>query len=616
MARKKTPTLLFSSDRATAYAEAVLAGQIIAGPHVRNACRRHLDDLVKGPERGLTWSPEAAERAWAFFEQVLKLSEGQFEGRPFLLDPSQAFVVGSLFGWLRADGSRRFRRAYIEQGKGNGKSPLAGGIGLYGLASDNEPGAQIYAAAAKKEQAAILFQDACKMVRRSPALQRRMSFSGGVGREFNIAYHKAQSFFRPISKDAGKTGSGPRPHFALCDEVHEHPDRSIMEMLERGFKFRRQPLLLMITNSGTDRHSVCWEEHQHAIKTAAGTNTPDDAATYVGEVYDDTTFSFVCGLDKDDDPLEDPSCWPKANPLLGTILTTEYLAGVVAQAKAMPGKLNGILRLHFCVWTDSDEAWISRETLDRVLDDFDPLEHEGRDIYLGADLSGSKDMTAVAHVVRTGETEDGRPTFDAWIKAWTPGDTASQRALTDAAPYDVWIEQGYLEAPPGPQIRLDYVAAYLADVDHRYSVQALAYDRYAWRKIEDEFDAIGLDLPCVEHPQGGKRKARPSDERFEAAKSAGEPAPEGLWMPGSLNALETLILEGRIRLMSNPVLVSACMSAATEHDPFDNRWFVKSKSTQRIDALVALTMAVGVAISGSGAGFKSYLESSEMMVVY
>src|SRR5262249_38759863 len=154
-----------------------------------------------------------------------------------------------------------------------------------------------------------------------------------------------------------------RPHFALCDEVHEHPDRSVMEILERGFKFRRQPLLLMITNSGSDRSSVCWEEHEHAVRVAAGTRTPDGEFAYVGEAIDDTTFSYVCALDPGDDPLEDESCWPKANPLLGVTITEEYLRDVVRQAKALPGRLNGILRLHFCVWTDAEEAWMSRAAL-------------------------------------------------------------------------------------------------------------------------------------------------------------------------------------------------------------------------------------------------------------
>jgi len=263
-----------STDRATAYALAVIAGEIVAGPHVRNACQRHMDDLQNGTARGLKYDEALAARALRFFEGKLKLSEGQFEGRAFQAHPAQAFIIGSLFGWQKLSNDfgwvRRFRRAYIEQGKGNGKSPLAGGIGLYGLMADGESGAEIYAAGATKDQAGILFRDAVKMVGKSPDLAGRIKASGGVGREYNLAYLAKGSFFRPISREAKRTGSGPRPHMALCDEVHEHPDRGVMEMLERGFKFRRQPLLLMITNSGSDRNSVCWEEHEHAVKVAAG----------------------------------------------------------------------------------------------------------------------------------------------------------------------------------------------------------------------------------------------------------------------------------------------------------------------------------------------------------
>src|SRR5262249_27331101 len=158
-------------------------------------------------------------------------------------------------------------------GKGNGKSPLAGGIGLYGLAANNEPGAQIYSAGAKKDQANILFQDAVRMAKKAPALDKRITYAGNDPHVWNMAMlGKPQSgaFFRPVSRDTKKSGSGPRPHMALVDELHEHPDRGTVEMLERGFKFRRQPLLLMITNSGTDRNSVCYEEHQHAVAVAHG----------------------------------------------------------------------------------------------------------------------------------------------------------------------------------------------------------------------------------------------------------------------------------------------------------------------------------------------------------
>ena len=230
-ATTRTPPIDSSIDRTSEYAEAVVSGEIVAGPHVRNACRRHLKDLEDGHDRGLSFDHESAERAFGFFEEVLKLSEGQFEGLPFALHLSQAFIVGSIFGWKRADGTRRFRRAYIEQGKGNGKSPMAGGIGLYGMTADGEAGAQIYSAAAKRDQATILFADAVKMVRQSPALAKRIEFSGGPGREYNMAHHKSGSFFRPVSRDTGKSGSGPRPYFVLADEVHELPDGKILEML-------------------------------------------------------------------------------------------------------------------------------------------------------------------------------------------------------------------------------------------------------------------------------------------------------------------------------------------------------------------------------------------------
>lgn len=608
---RKTKTSSSETDRATLYAKAVVAKRIVAGPHVRNACRRHLDDLKLGGQRGLRFDREAAARAIRFFESRLQLSEGQFEGRPFLLAPSQAFKIGSIFGWKKATGPRRFRRAYIEEGKGNGKSPLAGGIGLYGMTADGEAGAQIYAAGATKDQASILFRDAVNMVDKSPELNKRLKRSGGPGREYNLAHLKSGSFFRPISREAKKTGSGPRPHIALCDEVHEHPDRGVMEMLERGFKFRIQPLLFMITNSGSDRKSIAREEHDHAIKVAAGNrDAKDDDAKYLGEPIDDSTFSYVCGLDRDDDPLEDPSCWMKANPLLGVTITEEYLAGVVKQAKDMPGKLNGILRLHFCVWTDAESAWMTRATLEPCLADFDPAEHHGKPAYCGIDLSQNRDITAKATAVVTGEVEmeaerDGeiqlvmKPTYDLWIEAWTPGDTAATRALRDKQPYPEWIKNGHLFGPKGQSIRFDHVAQALAEDAHNFDLRAVAYDRYAFKRgFEPECEKLGLALPFVEHPQGGTKKGKPTDAMKEAAEEAGREA-EGLWMPGSVREFEDAILERRVRLKINPVLISAMMSAVTDEDRWGNHWLAKERAVNKIDAAVAACMAIGAAAAGA-----------------
>lgn len=549
------------------YAEKVLSGEIVAGPHVRNQCKRHLSDLKRDD---VYFDEDAADRVIGFFRDVLRLSEGQFEGIPFHLHISQAFIVGSLFGWKAADGARRFRRAYIEMGKGNGKSPLAGGIGLYGMMADGEAGAQIYAAAAKKEQAMILFQDAVKMVRQSPILEPRVTPSG-VNPVWNLADLKSGSFFRPISRDSGKSGSGPRPHFALCDEVHEHPDRSIMEMLERGFKFRRQPLLLMITNSGSDRNSVCWEEHEHSIAVAAG------------DVKDDTTFPYVCALDEGDDPLNDPSCWGKVNPLLGVILKENYLQGVVDQAKAIPGKLNGILRLHFCVWTDADAAWISRsaweacEDPNMSLDDF-----EGQPCFVGLDLSATKDITGIAYVFPDGFDEDNRPKLALFARGYTPGDTLSQRELTDKAPYTVWARDGWLLAPQGKVIRYDHIAHDLVDAAQRFDIQAVAYDRWLIKTFEQALDETGATLPLIEHPQGtNQRKDSP------------------LWMPQSVNQFEDLILEKRLRIEVNPALRSAIASATFWTSPAGLRRFEKQRATGRIDIALASTMAIGAALNGA-----------------
>lgn len=607
--KKMTPQTSSLQDRTKEYAENVIKGEIVAGPYVRNACKRHIHDLEHGHERGLYFDLDAANFAFDFFEGVLKLSEGQFEGQAFQLHTSQAFIIGSLFGWKRQDGTRRFRRAYIEQGKGNGKSPLAGGIGLYGMTADGEAGAQIYAAAAKKEQANILFSDAVKMVRQSPALNKRLDFAGGQGREFNIAHHPTSSFFRPVSRDTGKTGSGPRPYFVLADEVHELPDRKIIEMLERGFKFRRQPLLFMITNSGSNRNSVAWEEHEHAIKVAGGNREAVNDNTFIGEPLDDTTFSYVCALDEGDDPLNDASCWIKANPLLGITITETYLNDVVSQAKSIPGSLNGILRLHFCIWTDAETAWMTRATLEPCIADFEIHEHYEKEISIGLDLSQNRDITAMAAIVKTGETAEGKPLYDAWIEAWTPKDTMQARELQDKLPYAVWEREGHIHAPQGESINFRHVGQTIAEYAQNYNINMIAYDRFAFKRFEEDISDLGLNIEFVEHPQGGLKKGKPTEAMIKAAEQAGKTA-EGLWMPESVRLLEEALLEKRIRIKNNPVLISAIMSSVTECDKWGNHWLAKTRSVNKIDAAVALCMAIGAISKKSTVSTKSFWESA------
>ena len=246
------------------------------------------------------------------------------------------------------------------------------------------------------------------------------------------------------------------------------------------------------------------------------------------------------------------------------------------------------------------------------MEPFDISQHEGKPLFLGIDLSGTKDMTVVACMVPTGTRDiqrtDGSiatlPTYDAWIEAWTPGDTLAARTTADKQPYDIWVRDGHLQAPEGPRIRFDIVSARVAELDRLFDIQSIAYDNYAYAAFKDELDVFGVTAEQLPHPQGGKVRARPSPEKVEAAKAAGEKAPLGLWMPGSVTELENLIIDGRIRLQTNPVLMTAMMGATFNHppDPHGNRWFVKTRASVRIDSAVALAMSAGAAADKTTAG--------------
>lgn len=554
-----------TSDRTTDYARDVLAGRIVAGPDIRNACQRHLNDLEHGPARGLHWDLDAANHVIGYYEDVLCLNGGEFEGQPFVVLPWQAFILGSLFGWKGADGYRRFRTAYIETAKGSGKSPLAAGIGLYGMTSDGEPRAEIYAAATKKDQAMILFRDAVSMVDQSALLAERIEKTGRGEKVWNLAHHASGSFFRAISADDGQ--SGPRPHVALLDEIHEHKTRMVVDMMRAGTKSRRQALIVMITNSGHDRTSLCYEYHEYGRALCAGTKE------------DDSFFAFICSLDEGDDPLKDESCWPKVNPSLafgkaddpnGGVPGYKYLREQVTEARGMPAKESTVRRLNFCQWVDADNPWISGHLWMQCEEDFAPDELIGEECYGGLDLSGARDLTALAlYFPRLRK---------AFVEFWTPGDTLHERARTDRVPYDVWLRQGHIRAPKGSAVDYASVAQRVGELVQRYQVRAIAFDPYRIKYFTPQLDAEGIAVELVSHGQG----------YYKSADS-------GLWMPRSIELLEQALTERRVRIKANPCLRWNAACAVLEADNKDNRIFAKRKSTGRIDGVVALAMAFGVA---------------------
>lgn len=493
---------------------------------------------------------------------MLRLAEGEHAGQPFLLQAWQQFVVGSLFGWKDADGFRRFRVAYLEIGKGNGKTPLAAGLALYMLVADGEDGAQVYAAAPTRDQSQLLFQDAISMVEASPDLDKRL-LKSGKKKVFNLAYLASGSFFRPISSE-GKALDGKRIHFAAVDEVHEHPTPVVVEKVRAGTKGRRQALVFMITNSGFDRETVCWQWHDYARRVVER----------IAE--DDSLFAYVCALDEGDD-WRDERVWPKANPNIGVSITLKYLREQVREAIGMPGKQNIVRRLNLCEWTESENAAISKERWDAVQADIDIdsdlEEYAGRACWGGLDLSLAKDLTAFA-LVFPGMPWGGADLF-VWF--WTPADTMGAREIE--APYTRWAREGHIIPTPGRVVGYDFVAKHLADASQRFDIKGIAFDEYRIPALMKELEEIGFGhLPLTKHPQGFRKN---SDN--------------DLWMPASVNAFEKALLDEKIRIRRNPCLTWNAAGVVYEQDAQGNRKFNKRKARGRIDGIVAAAMATGLA---------------------
>lgn len=551
MARKKTNGI---SDPVTEWARVVAAREFLAGPHIIAACERHLRDIETAPERGFFFDVEAVDRVRRFFLQVLRLNGGEFEGVPFKLEPWQLFVVGSLFGWKnKADGMRRFRMAYVETGKGSGKSPLAAGIGLYGMLADGEPRAEIYAAATKKDQAQVLFRDAVAMVQQSPRLSDAI-LPSGKNPVWNLTHHKSGSFFRPVSADDGQ--SGPRPHIALIDEVHEHRDNRVVEMLRAGTKSRRQALIFMITNSGTDRTSVCFDYHDYAGKVCAGT------------LDDDSFFGFVCGLDEGDDPLRDESCWGKANPSLGVTIQRKYLREQVTQALGMPSKEATVRRLNFCQWVDAANPWLGSAPWLAAQAEYTAQDLHGRRCWAGLDLGSTQDLNALVLLFEPSEPGERwrlLPFF------WLPGDGLAEKSHADRVPYVTWHRHGHLEVTDGRAVDKLAIARRLAQIAGEFDLQVVRYDRWRIEDLRVLLDAEGIDVPMAPHGQGLKDMSPAVDE------------------------FERMLLNGELEHNGNPVLTWNAANAVLTSDDAGNRKPTKAKATGRIDGIVAALMATAAA---------------------
>jgi phage terminase large subunit-like protein len=508
------------------------------------------------------WFDEGAAKVAIAFFGLLRHWKGEWAGRPVVLEPWQQFIVWSLFGWKRADGTRRFRTGYLEVARKNGKTTLAAGIGLFLVTVDGEPGAEVYSAATKKAQAKIAHTDAKEMLKQSPKLQEVLSFYRD-----NIHNVESSSKFEPLGRDSDSL-DGLNVHGVIADEVHAWKGGGMWDVLETATGSRRQPLLLAITTAGFDRQSFCFGLHDYAEKVVSGA------------VEDDSFFGMIFGLDEGDD-WEDEGVWLKANPNLGVSKKIEDMRRLAKRAKEMPGRLFAFLRLHLSVWTQADSRWISRDRWDAC--GAAPLPSEevlaGRRCWGALDLSNTLDVTAWVLVFEPVVEDE-----PFWVlpRFFIPEENIRERVKRDRVPFDVWVAQGLVMATPGNVVDYDFIEFQVLEDAGMFDLAEVAFDPWNATSVTNHLGSEGIVV--VEFRQG-----------FVSMNPA-------------MKALEVAVAEGRIGHGGNQVLTWMADNLVARQDPAGNLKPDKERSREKIDGVVALIMAYYRAVLGGGSRASVYEE--------
>jgi len=491
------------------------------------------------------FDPILAQKAVNFFPKHLQHTKGIWNGRRFeLLDWQRKDIIEPLFGTVKEDGARQIKTVYVEVPKKNGKSPLAAGVGLRLLFADHEPGAEIYSAACDRAQAAIVFDQAAEMVIRNPTLSRKCKIIDSTKR----IVHNNGSFYRVLSSDV-KAKHGFNPHAVLFDELHAQPNRNLFDVLTVGTgAARRQPVVFAITTAGWDRTSICWEMHERARKVKEG-------------IIDDPTFLPVIYAADDEDDWTDEKVWKKCNPSLGHILNIEEFREHCKLAQELPTEENNFRRFRLNQWTRQETRYIPMERWrGECAEPFNPEMLIGRPCCGGLDLASIQDLAAFLLLFEVDGLTYCLPKF------WMPEKNIEQRCRRDNVPYDVWVRQGYITATPGNTIDYDYIETELEELGKKYKIQEIAYDRWGSAQIIPHLEMMGFTV--LMFGQGWKSMSSPT------------------------KAMLREILKGTLRHNNNPVLTWMADNLMVMTDAAAGVKPDKEKSTEKIDGIVALIMAL------------------------
>jgi phage terminase large subunit-like protein len=577
---------LAEADPTTAWAEATVRGDIVAGEFVRAAAERHLRDMKDGLRRGLHWSPEGAAHALGFLPAVFSVTDGPAEGKPFHPLTWHTFVVGSLFGWHLASGRWRFRSAWLETGKGQAKSPLMGALGIYIMGYCSIPRAQVFAIGQDKATANVLFRDAVAMCRGQipeeevgDTLEARgeVIIRGEGDNAWKIEHPDSGSFFRTLA--GGDAQSGPRPACVLADEIHEFKSDHSIETWKRAIdKIAGNAMMILGTNTPARSQHVgnsYSEMYQQIAK---------------GEKRDDSAFSFVARIDKADRDtvFENERCWPKSMPALGETFPISNIRETVASAVLRPSTKSSVKRLYFGIDEGAADFWINEEDWAAVQGAVDTKSLKGQRCYLSLDLSKKNDLTALTGTWVSPEAHISSKT---WY--WTTSHGLADRAEEDNAPYVEWVEDKYLVAVPGPVIDYTFVAMQAKNIDAEHEVDFLTFDAAFMIGFEEACAEIGFPVWRYEGPGKPEGKGLKLVSHAQGTKVMFQD--KQLCMPTSITKTEDAILDKRITIDDSPVTYSCAANSELIFDGQENRAFDKKKSRGRIDGMVTIAMGVGAA---------------------
>lgn len=511
-----------------------------------------------------------ADRAVKFIEN-LRHTKGKWAGKRFWLLPWQEQLIRDIFGVVKPDGNRQFRTAFVEIPKKNGKSELAAAVALYLLYADNEPSAEVYGAAADRQQASIVFDVANQMVQMTPALMKRSKIMGATKR---IVNYSNAGFYQVLSAEVG-TKHGLNVSGLVFDELHAQPTPHLYNVLTKGSgDAREQPLFFLITTAGTDRNSICYAIHTKAKDILE--NRRVDASFY----------PVIYGIEDDDD-WSDEKNWRKANPSLGYTIPLDRVKDAYREASQNPAEENVFRQLRLCQWVTSTVRWIPEHIYEQGNRPIDLESLKGRDCYGGLDLSSSGDITAFVLIFppRT-ETEPYYmlPFF------WVPEDTIPLRVKRASVPYDVWVRQGYLMSTEGNVIHYGFIEKVIEQLGELYHIREIAFDR--WGAVQMVQNLEGAGFTVVPIGQGYRDMSPPTKAFYE------------------------LLMKGEIIHGGNPVMRWMAGNVVVETDPAGNIKPTKAKSAEKIDGIVAAIMALDRCIRNAGRQGSVYDDPARGLLVF